>query len=415
MPTTRKRKPTRGKRRTRKRIQKRTLWIGLGICLAAVAALTAVGIALLRPPAETRHTSAPVPTPVPTPAPWLANIDKTVTPSIHLAWEYMPLTLDEVPEGINVLSPVWFDVIEDEDGQTTVQSPHEAGKARWDPEQYVQKAKEGNAQVWPSIASFTPELSKNVVSDPECQSKLIDKLCGWVEEYGFDGLCLDFENMDPADKEKYTAFAAALRKKLPPGATLAVAVTVPVVSENPSNWWQCYDRKGLAQVCDYIAMMAYDQHRGAEPYTPVAGSAWVERKLQLLLSEITSGKVLLGIPFYGVEYVETPGSDEPPESNVVGPDVVARLETQGEYTTIAGTEYTLGEWVEKGIWDKNHRMTVYTFTDTEGGIHTLYSEDRSSLASKASLAQEYHVAGAAVWQKSFGTPGLWSALREEFK
>ncbi|MEX2460142.1 MAG: glycosyl hydrolase family 18 protein [Paenibacillaceae bacterium] len=67
-----------------------------------------------------------------------------------------------------------------------------------------------------------------------------------------------------------------------------------------SGFEDAYPLKALATLCDYIMLMAYDEHYpGDTEAGPVASLPFVEQSIQSALTQIPSTQLVLGIPFYG--------------------------------------------------------------------------------------------------------------------
>ena len=339
-------------------------------------------------------------------------------PQLTLAWQYRPKKLNAVPPGVNVLSPTWFYVEKDANGQAVVNDLNTLleGKVNgWDPAQYIQTAHAGGAKVWASVVSFDPDLSWALVNDKEQQDAFYAKLSTFVSTLGLDGINFDFEKMDPKDKEKFTAFVARAKKDLPPGTVISVDVTVPLANENPNNWWQCYDRKGLGQVADYVCVMAYDN----PALEPVAAIDWVADKMRIMLDQVPEDRILMGIPFFGVEYTfdvpegetlkELPELTKSKTRRTATPAQVASLLAEGSYTS-GGNKVQVQYWLNKGTWLPNKGMARYAFVDTENVLRVIYCDDAPSLELKGKLLTYNALAGAAVWRLEFGTEELWQSL-----
>jgi len=401
-----------GSRRRRKR-KNRTIPIltaVLGLVVLLILTLVIAAVA-----SSARQTGGTGPQATQKPA-WMENVQQHISPDICMAWEYRPMTLDEVPIGVNVLAPTWFYVEEDEEGRAIACSLADIGYERWQPEQYVQLAHQSGAQVWGTVVSFTPELSRQVVMEPSAQQAFLDKLEQWVTQYQLDGISFDFENMDPKNAQAFTALVEQTKKRLGADCVVSVAVTVPTASPQPNNWWQCYDRAGLSAVCDYIAIMTYDGNNGM--VSPVAGLPWTKQSIELTLKEVPSGKILLGVPFYGVAFIgprneETnlPMWESRDGRYSITPQSVDAILQKGEYT-ISDTTYTVDQWEQKGVWDENECVYRYQFTDTRGNLHVLWCDDPRSMEEKGALCRTYHLGGAAVWRKGQGGPDMWQGLHE---
>lgn len=337
---------------------------------------------------------------------------------VYMAWQYRPKKLDAVPPGVNVLSPTWF-YVESDGGVAVVNDLADLldGKiAAWDPGQYILAAHNGGAEVWASVVCLSePDLAKQIVSDQGRRSEFISRVAGWVREYGLDGINFDFEKMDPSDAGKFTDLVAETKRALPAGAVVSVDVNVPLNKPDPNNWWQCYDREGLGEAADFVAVMAYDN----PDMEPVAAIGWVGDKVRQTLELVPQQKLLLGVPFYGVDFQfdapkgtlldAVPDYDRSAGRSTISPASVKSLLDNGTYPS-GKKQISVNYWIEKGVWSKEKGITEYAFVDTDGKLHVIYCEDAESLAVKGELLAFDRLGGAAVWRMEFGSDPLWNSL-----
>lgn len=336
---------------------------------------------------------------------------------VYLAWQQTWKPLEAVPEGVNVLAPRWF-IVEDSDGAAVVNDLGNLIKnkvASFSPTQYVQTAHAGGAEVWAQVACMAePGLAKQIVTDDIARSAFVSKIAGWVNEYGLDGIDFDFEKMDPADDGLFTDLVREVKKALPAGKKISVCVTVPL--KNPEgNWWQCYDREGLGQVADYIAVMTYDNLGIA----PVDSIDWVSDKVQMMLDMVPQEKILLGVPFFGVDLQFTvpagqkltafPKFEKAEARKTITPNTINKLLETGA-CTMGGKAVTVDYWIDKGVWSDETGIATYSFADTDGVLHLMYCDDTTSVALKGRLLAFERLGGAAVWKLELGNGALWSSL-----
>ena len=343
--------------------------------------------------------------------PWWTNIKNRTEDPMMLGWAYRPLTLEEVHPAIQVFAPTWLYVETDEEtGMPRAFTVSELGR-QTDFAAYIDTAHRAGAKVWVTAVSFTPEVSDALIHTPGAADAFIEKLIAVCRDWGADGVNLDFENMNPEHRYDYNAFAARITEALHGhGLIVSADVTVPLGYEDPDNWWQCYDRAGLAEAVDYVAVMAYDQHIESNNPGPVGGLDWVEEKIRLTLAEVPSDKLLLGVPFYARDFrVLSDGTTK--TASVYRIQVEAML-SEGRYTS-GSTEIVIDTWHIKDQREPDSGILYLEFTDTEGTLHRIWYDDEISLAARASLADKYHLAGVAAWQMGFGRDSYWDALDSE--
>ena len=133
---------------------------------------------------------------------------------------------------------------------------------------YLKDAHSKGKKVWPLFGNkFDPVLTDLVLSNATKRQKLVSALKDSLVQTNSDGINVDFENIDPKNKQDFVRFVTELKKALQPHG---IKVSVDVTRENMDPFWSgSLDRKALGKVADYIIMMGYDEHWGG---SPVAGS-----------------------------------------------------------------------------------------------------------------------------------------------
>lgn len=286
--------------------------------------------------------------------------------------------------GIDVLSPSWFII---ENAQGKIKTRHGSVK-------YVRQAHNKGYQVWALITNnFDPQMTSKLLDSPLARKRVIAQMEQLAKDYELDGFNLDFENINPADKDKLTDFVEEISKALKPqGLIISIDVTIP---SNSGYWSKCYDRKAIAEVVDYMMLMAYDEHgAGSEVSGSVASLPWVEDGIQKTLQEgVPEAKLILGMPLYMRLWQETKGK------------VKAKTLSMAQADKVIQEKGLVPVWLSK--------EGQYYFEYQEKNTHyRVWQENRRSLALKASLVNRYNLAGGAYWRSTLETEDVWPALSE---
>ena len=195
--------------------------------------------------------------------------------------------------GVNVVSPSFFVLKELGKGEI-IDKVGENGK------KYIEWAKENDYKVWAMFANDSKiETTSEILNDYKIRKQTIESIVDLAVQYGIDGINLDFENIYKEDKDVFTRFVIELYPRLKDlGMSLTVDVTAP---DGGENWSLCYDRDALADNCDYLVYMGYDQNNASSTKAgPVAGYNWVRTNVNKFLGQedVDSSKLILAIPFY---------------------------------------------------------------------------------------------------------------------
>ncbi|MGE5580748.1 MAG: glycosyl hydrolase family 18 protein [Bacillota bacterium] len=308
---------------------------------------------------------------------------------VSLVWEQVdwrtPDTSSIGPmSGLNVVSPTWFRL-----GETPGEVENYA-----DP-RYVSWAHSRGYKVWALFSnSFELQRTRTVLRDSDLRDKVISQILVYAKMYSLDGINLDFENVYQDDAPYLTQFVRELTPLLHEMG-LTVSMDVTVKSKSPT-WSLCYERSRLAEVLDYMMLMAYDQYAaGSKVAGPNSALTWVDSIIRLTLEEIPAEKLVLGMPFYMRLWKES---------------------RTGEGVKVSqqaiGMRYAQ-EWLrEQGVTPVFDEETGLQYAEKSVGQDTwkLWVEDAASIAKRLELAESYGLAGVAAWRRGFETPEVWDAF-----
>ncbi|MFK4303587.1 MULTISPECIES: glycosyl hydrolase family 18 protein [unclassified Paenibacillus] len=312
---------------------------------------------------------------------------------VNLAWEAVynrkpdPSKFDPMP-GVNVVSPTWFSVI---DNEGTVQSKADPAYVSW--------AHRKGMEVWGLLSnSFNPELTTEALSTFERRKSIIDQMITLAGENGLDGINIDFENVHTKDGPNVTQF---LRELKPMAREHDLILSIDVTPKSQSEMWSAFlDRKSLGSITDYLMVMAYDEHWAASPKAgSVASLPWVEASIKRIIQEdeVPSQKVVLGIPLYTRVWSETPKGDTiKVSSKSLGMEsaaaIIEKFKLKPKFRASEGQNYV--EYNEDGI------------------VKKIWLEDRVSLEARVQLAKSLKLGGIGVWNRTFANEAAWDSLKE---
>jgi len=213
----------------------------------------------------------------------------------------------------------------------------------------------------------------------------------WQGSPQLDGINIDFEGIDPADRDAYTQFVGDLAAGLHAvGAKLMLSVAAKTFDNPNSNWSWPYDYAAIGALADVVQVMTYDEHyRGGKPGA-VAGSDWMSAVLTYAASQIDPAKLLLGLPVYGYDWNLTAGG----AAVVPWKDLPALLASTG-----ASAQYD-------ATTDAGH----FTYTATDGSSHEVWYETPQGIQVKAHLAVSLGLAGVSTWALGYDDADFWAAL-----
>ena len=324
------------------------------------------------------------------------NETTQVEGTINMVWDNF---YDDIPnragttiDGVNVISPRL--IVLERLGKGEITTKTGSGIVN-----YISWAKKNNYKVWGFVANDSMiETTSEILNSYELRNKLINNILDYATEYKLDGINIDFENMYQSDKDMFTQFIVELYPRLKEkNMVLSVDVTAP---DGGENWSMCYDRHDIANNCDYIIFMAYDQYGEASTTSgTTAGLNWIKIGLNKFLKteEIDSNKIIMGIPFYTRLWTESS------DGKILRRSVVNMKSIKN---AIPNSAYENKTWLE----DLGQYYVEYK---ESGRTKKMWIEDERSITEKLNLIKENNLAGAAFWAKDRETNTIWELIKNE--
>lgn len=243
----------------------------------------------------------------------------------------------------------------------------------------------------------------------------------WVSTQGFDGIDIDWEYPEAADRDNFTALLTETRQALnakaaADGRTYLLTLASPAGDARIAAW----DLPAVAAQVDWINIMTYDYHGGWDavtghlaplyenPADPSAtratwNVAWAVGAY--LDGGVPASKLHVGIPFYGRSWETVPSTDNGLfQAGTAGPNLgVAGNWENGvfDYWKVIALERGGGY---SSCFDATSRAPYLYGPNlsswlTSGGLFVTY-ESRASLAEKLALITSRGLGGVMFWELS---------------
>lgn len=282
---------------------------------------------------------------------------------------------------LNVISPTWFKLCDNEGGYTSFASAD-----------YVQKAHDRGLEVWALIENIEYKDSISmyeILSSTTTRQKLIDSLMNDLITYGIDGINVDFEQLSMDCGEHFVEFirelSVACRKN---GKVLSVDNYVP------RDFNDYYDRKEQGIVADYVIVMGYDEHyAGSKEAGSVASIDYVEDGIAQTVKEVPAEKVINAIPFYTRIWETT------------GDGIISQAVDMVTAEQFISNHGITAEWDETTCQNYGE----YTSGDSR---YQVWLEDADSIKVKLNVMENYGIGGVAEWRLGFEKPEIWDVIGE---
>lgn len=320
------------------------------------------------------------------------NVQETAVPKIegpiNLTWEAVytknPDT-GKIPimPGVNVISPTWFEL---GDSKGAIKNLGSLDFIKWSQKQ--------GYQIWGLFSNaFDSQLTHEAFKDFKTRQTMIRQLLHFSQIYQLNGINLDIENVNPEDGPLITQF---VREAVPyfHEAGLVVSIDITFISTS-GNWSVFYERDKLANLVDYLVVMAYDEHWGTSPKAgSVASLPWVEENLKRLLEVVPNERLILGVPLYTRLWEE---------------------KDTGEVSSKALSMGKVKQWLKENkvtpVYDEaTGQNYAEIYSEKDQTTYKIWLEDELSLKKRADIALKYNLAGVASWSRYFADESAWAAL-----
>ncbi|NPV26894.1 MAG: glycoside hydrolase family 18 [Firmicutes bacterium] len=300
----------------------------------------------------------------------------------YAEWGSDRSSYDSFRKNVNNLSwvaPFWYSV--DRDGQLRSQGG--------DQDKVMDLARASGKKV---IVLFNNlDGNDTVLRDPAARQRAVENIVEVVLAKGYDGVNIDFENLEPASRKGLTQLMADLSARLWPAGRLVTVAVAPKLSanEDSNNFAAAYDYAALGRHTDYVVIMSYDQHARWSEAGPVADFRWVQQTIRYAITQIPAEQILLGIAGYGYDW-----------------------STEGVKIIKANQAEELANWYGAKIqWDKDSRVPYFAYTQN-GVRHEVWYEDYRSVEAKLELVSSHGLGGVALWRLGQEEDKLWPRVAE---
>jgi len=290
-------------------------------------------------------------------------------------------------EGMNVISPTWFNV-KNEEGMLDSRADLA----------YVERAHELGLEVWGLFSNSHPNASEAVeideqklLKDYSNRTNLIRQIIQSAREYNLDGVNIDFESLDVAVGPYYIQFLRELAVECRnAGFVLSVDNYVP------AEYNAFYDLEEQGKIVDYVIIMGYDEHYVGSDAGSVASLGFVSDAAKNTLAKVPAERVIMAVPFYTRLWKETKQKDG---------SVALTSETIG----IAAADALLRENKVSTTWQADTGQ-FYGEYEQGGTRYRIWLEDEMSIEEKMKVIDTSGFAGVAAWRLGLERRSIWEVM-----
>ena len=234
---------------------------------------------------------------------------------------------------------------------------------------------------------FDGAMVATIVGDATLREKHAEALTQLVVDQNFAGIDVDYESVPTTARANFSAFIELLAGKLhASNRVLSVTVHAKTSDASTRNGPGAQDWAAIGRYADSVKIMAYDSHWSTSAAGAITPLDWLDQVAAYAESSIPAGKAIIGLPWYGYDWLEKKG-------------------TSVTYAQAMDTAQRVGAIVDH---DANGEAT-YSYDG-----RTVYFQDAAAYRAKVNLVTTKHpkIGGFAHWRVGAEDPAIWPIVRE---
>ncbi|KQL32822.1 glycoside hydrolase [Bacillus sp. FJAT-25509] len=244
---------------------------------------------------------------------------------------------------------------------------------------------------------FDPKLVHSLLSKTSMRKKLVNNIYTLLDKNDYKGIMIDFESLNPEDRNSLNLFIKALSEKLHRSKMEVLMAMPPKEADHIPQFYDAYDYYTLGKYVDKMFLMTYNWHWPNSPSGPIAPLNEVRKTLNYAVSVVPKSKLLLGIPQYAYDW---PITGEKRKGSAYSTQNAIKMYKKYE---------------SEVYFDRETLSPAFRYTDKDGIIHDVWFEDPRSLLAKFHLVKEYALGGLGCWHLGITMPQTEQLLLNEFK
>ena len=256
----------------------------------------------------------------------------------------------------------------------------------------------GRSRAWLTVVNDTrpgpgkpPKLKDaeavhRMLADKEERASHRRGILELATRHGFSGVDIDYENLLPEDRDRFSAFVRELRADLT-ARGLELSVTVqPKRQESRSVGPGAADWAELCASADRVQVMLYNLHSSRTGPGPLAERQWVREVLGYGRSQCDPGRLVPVLKLAGMDWGPRGTKD------ISHADASALISAQG------------------ASLKREAEGTPFFRYEGKDGAHTVYFEDAESVLLKVSWLEELGYNSVVFWSLGREDPELLSRV-----
>ncbi len=248
--------------------------------------------------------------------------------------------------------------------------------------------------------TFSGERASLLFGDPALQDKVLDQVVSVMLDKGYLGLDIDFEFIEPEDRDGYIRFIEEARRRLQEyGFFVNVDLAPKTSAAQRGLLYEAHDYAAVGAASDTVLLMTYEWGYTYGPPMAVAPLNRVREVVSYAVTEIPPDKIMMGIPNYGYDW-PLPFERGTTSAVSIGNDYAVQLAAR------YGAEIQ---------YDEDAQSPYFEYHRPNGARHIVWFEDVRSIRAKYDLADEFGLRGTGYWNAMRPFNQNWAFLSASYQ
>jgi spore germination protein YaaH len=261
-------------------------------------------------------------------------------------------------------------------------------------QQIVQFAQDRKVKVLPRFNCQSTSRLHQIFTDPVLRQQWLDGITARVEQYGYDGVNIDFETAAAADRDLMTSFIADLSDRLHARGKLmsqSVSGKTKEVANHPRS--TAFNYPELAKYNDYIFVMAWGTHWSTSAPGTQDDIKWVGQVADYVATMPNKQKFVMGTMLYAMDWPAGGGATHPG----AGLNAAELAQALARVSSPPAYDSAVGSW---------HA----TYQDDAGVTHDVWYSDLKGIGDRLAIARNRGL-NIGFWRLGQEDDRLWTDLQ----
>ncbi|XP_006898421.1 PREDICTED: di-N-acetylchitobiase [Elephantulus edwardii] len=248
------------------------------------------------------------------------------------------------------------------------------------------------------------DVSVKDIIDPTFRESWITQKLVLAKNQYMDGINIDIEQEVNCSSPEYDALTALVKETTEAfhHEIEGSQVTFDVAWSPKYIDRRCYNYTGIANACDFVFVMSYDEQSQIWSDCVAAANAPYNQTLtgyeDYIKMDIHPKKLVMGVPWYGYDYTCLNLSEDDvctiakvpfrgaPCSDAAGRQVPYKVIMKQVNSSVSGSQ-----------WNKDQQAPYYNYKDSSGHFHQVWYDNPQSISLKAAYVQKRGLRGIGMW------------------